>query len=140
MGVAGELCITGLGLSPGYLNRPELTADRFVENNGEQPLEGHRLPLSPGTCLYRTGDLARWLPDGNIEFCGRMDSQVKIRGFRIELGEIESRLVAHDQVAEAAVPALPGETGTQDLVAYMVADGEIDMEALRDYLEQLMGK
>ena len=76
IGVPGELCIAGDGVARGYLNRPELTAEKFIDN-----------PFGKGK-LYRTGDLARWLPDGNIEFLGRIDTQVKIRGFRIELGEI----------------------------------------------------
>ena len=80
IGVPGELCIGGVGLARGYLNRPELTAEKFIPN-----------PFGPGR-LYKTGDLARWLPDGNIEFLGRIDHQVKLRGFRIELGEIESVL------------------------------------------------
>ncbi|MCP5103053.1 MAG: amino acid adenylation domain-containing protein, partial [bacterium] len=84
VGVAGELCISGAGVARGYLNNPELTAEKF-------------------TPLYKTGDLARWLTDGNIEFLGRIDFQVKIRGYRIELGEIESCLVRHPDVKEAVV-------------------------------------
>ncbi|MCX2765149.1 AMP-binding protein, partial [Aquimarina muelleri] len=80
-GVIGELCIGGFGLSPGYLNKEELTKDKFIAN-----------PFIEGEKIYRTGDLSRWLPDGNIDFIGRKDNQVKIRGYRIELGEIESVL------------------------------------------------
>ncbi|PEU18351.1 non-ribosomal peptide synthetase, partial [Bacillus wiedmannii] len=94
LGIAGELCVSGEGLARGYLNRPELTADRFVEN-----------PFIPGERMYRTGDLARMLPDGNIEFLGRIDHQVKIRGYRIELGEIETRLLKHEEVKEVVVVA-----------------------------------
>ncbi|MCP4215469.1 MAG: amino acid adenylation domain-containing protein, partial [bacterium] len=84
VGFAGELCASGIGVARGYLSRPELTADKFIEN-----------PYMPGDRLYRTGDLARWVPDGNIEYAGRIDHQVKIRGYRIELGEIESHLAGH---------------------------------------------
>ena len=93
IGIPGELCIAGDGLARGYLNRPELTAEKFVPN-----------PFGNGR-MYRTGDLARWLPDGNIDYLGRMDAQVKIRGFRIEPGEIESALRKQPGVSDAAVVA-----------------------------------
>ncbi|MDG9672384.1 AMP-binding protein, partial [Hahella sp. CR1] len=94
IGLAGELHIGGAGLARGYLNRPDLTAEKFIPN-----------PFSddPHDRLYRTGDLVRWLPDGNLEFLGRIDHQVKIRGFRIELGEIEAVLLQHEAVQEAVV-------------------------------------
>src|SRR5262249_11106641 len=97
IGVHGELYIGGDGLAQGYLNRPELTAERFVVN-----------PFSDqaGSRLYRTGDLARYRADGNIEFLGRLDSQVKIRGYRIELGEIETVLNQHPSVKETVVVAV----------------------------------
>ena len=116
VGVPGELHIGGDGLARGYRNRPELTAERFIPD-----------PFSdgPDARLYRTGDLARWLPDGNIEFLGRLDDQVKIRGFRIEPGEIESVLRENTAVREAAVVA-PGESaGEHHLAAFVVPAGPI---------------
>jgi acyl carrier protein len=109
--VPGELHIGGVGLARGYLNRPELTAERFIPN-----------PFSdePNARLYKTGDLARYLPDGNIEFLGRMDHQVKIRGFRVELGEIEAVLGQHPTVRETVVMAREDVLGEKRLVAYVV--------------------
>ncbi|VBB05119.1 phosphopantetheine attachment site [Lucifera butyrica] len=123
VGVAGELCIAGDGLARGYLNKPELTAEKFTAN-----------PFVPGARMYRTGDLARWLPDGNIEFLGRIDHQVKIRGFRIELGEIETELVKQPFVKEAVVVAKTGKDGDKYLCAYYVAERELTVPELRDHL------
>ncbi|MEW6736493.1 MAG: amino acid adenylation domain-containing protein, partial [Acidobacteriota bacterium] len=113
IGVAGELCIGGVGLARGYLNRADLTADKFIPN-----------PFSSetGTRLYRTGDLARYLPDGNIEYLGRIDQQVKLRGYRIELAEIETVLKQHSLVKDAIVIAREDEPGEKRLVAYLVAE------------------
>ncbi|WP_369071241.1 AMP-binding protein, partial [Burkholderia gladioli] len=110
-GVSGELHIGGDGVTRGYLNRDELTAQRFIRDPFSQ---------RPGERLYKTGDLARWLPDGSLEYLGRNDFQVKIRGFRIELGEVEARLAECEGVREAAVIALTEADGAKRLVAYVV--------------------
>jgi amino acid adenylation domain-containing protein len=125
VGVSGELCLGGAGLARGYLNRPELTAEKFVAN-----------PFIPGERMYRTGDLARWLPDGNIEFLGRIDHQVKIRGFRVELGEIETGLLTHQSVREAVVTARDDQAGTRYLCAYIVADSPLSTPELREHLSR----
>jgi amino acid adenylation domain-containing protein len=110
-GAVGELCIGGSGLALGYLNRLELTAEKFVPNP---------FTAEPGARLYRTGDLARRLPDGNIEFLGRIDCQVKLRGFRIEPGEIENTLTHHPNVRQATVLVRDDFSGDKRLVAYVV--------------------
>jgi acyl-coenzyme A synthetase/AMP-(fatty) acid ligase/acyl carrier protein len=116
IGVPGELYIGGAGLARGYLNRPDLTAERFIPNPFSKAEGSDR--------LYKTGDLARYLPDGNIEFLGRIDHQVKIRGFRIELGEIETAIAQHPHVRENIVIAREDVPGNKQLVAYVVPDPE----------------
>ncbi|HAV90688.1 MAG TPA: non-ribosomal peptide synthetase, partial [Eubacterium sp.] len=123
IGVPGELCITGDGLARGYLNREELTAEKFVKN-----------PFGEGR-MYHSGDLARWLPDGNIEYLGRIDEQVKIRGFRVELGEIESRIREIEGISDATVIARNDENGDKAIYAYyVVEEGEISVSAIRETL------
>ncbi|MDK8180277.1 non-ribosomal peptide synthetase [Paenibacillus sp. UMB4589-SE434] len=125
IGVAGELCVAGDGLARGYLNNAELTAEKFVPN-----------PFEPGTRMYKTGDLARWLPDGNIEYLGRIDEQVKIRGFRIEPNEIAQHLLLHEHIQDAIVVACIGEDGQAYLCAYVVSDVELSASALREHISQ----
>ncbi|MEP6802068.1 MAG: amino acid adenylation domain-containing protein [Acidobacteriota bacterium] len=114
IGVSGELCIAGAGLARGYLRRPDLTARKFIRNPFAE---------DPADHLYRSGDLGRFLPDGNIEYLGRIDDQVKIRGFRIELGEVESVLARHPSVAASAVIVREDASGDKRLVAYVVGPG-----------------
>ncbi|OWP74253.1 non-ribosomal peptide synthetase, partial [Flavobacterium oreochromis] len=126
IGVTGKLYVAGAGLSRGYLNKPELTAEKFIVN-----------PFVEGTKMYDTGDLARWLPDGNIEFLGRADFQVKIRGYRIELGEIETSLSQFSQDIAQVVVEAKEINSEKVLVAYYTTreNKEIDKTNLREYLQ-----
>lgn len=124
VGAPGEVYIGGDGVGAGYVNRPDLDAERFLPS-----------PFDPSEVLYRTGDRARWLPDGSLDFLGRVDTQVKIRGFRIEPGEVEAALRSHPRVGEAVVVPYDGGTGSRRLAAYLVADGaEPDLAELRAFL------
>jgi amino acid adenylation domain-containing protein len=139
IGVVGELYIGGVGLSRGYLNRPDLTAEKFIN---------YQLSIEKSLRLYRTGDLARFLPDGNIEFLGRLDSQVKLRGFRIELGEIERVLSCHPEVDDAVVliKSEANDRANEFLLAYLVPSDkkdrlpkqnlELSIPDIRTYLSQ----
>jgi len=134
IGVPGELCIAGAGLAVGYLNRPEVTAEKFIRHS----LPGKDPSSHWETRLYRTGDLARYLPDGNIDFLGRLDHQVKVRGFRIEPGEIEVALRQHPAVRESIVMALEDAPGDKHLVAYVVPERDTAPTAtdLRSFLTE----
>ncbi|HEJ7970030.1 TPA: amino acid adenylation domain-containing protein [Serratia marcescens] len=126
LGATGEIYIAGPGVALGYLNRAELTAERFLAD-----------PFNPGERMYRTGDLARYLPDGNIDYLGRNDRQVKIRGFRIECGEIEARVAGHPAVREAVVDVL-GEADNKRLVAWVVPEADAARQTLAVTLRQYL--
>jgi len=128
IGIIAEICVGGDGLAIGYLNRPALTIEKFVDN-----------PFAPGQKMYRTGDLGRWMPDGNIEFIGRNDGQVKIRGFRVELGEIENALQSYPGVESAAVGVRYTPDGDKELVGYIVGKETIsDATLLSTHLAGLL--
>ncbi len=124
VGEPGELHIGGVGLARGYFNRPELTDEKFIPNPFNKATVKNSSGLPCSDRLYKTGDLVRYLPDGNIEFLGRIDHQVKIRGFRIELGEIEAKLGTHPAVQQTLVMAREDVPGDKQLVAYVVVDPE----------------
>jgi putative pyridoxal-dependent aspartate 1-decarboxylase len=122
-GMPGEICISGEGLTDGYMDQPELTAERFVQN-----------PFNDNGLLYRTGDLGRWLPDGNIEYLGRKDEQVKIHGHRIEPGEIENALLTYPDITSAAVTLHVGNNGEKSLAAYITGKAVLDSAAIKKHL------
>jgi len=125
IGIVGELCVSGIGMARGYLNRPELSAEKFIPH-----------PFKVGERMYKTGDYARWMPDGNIEFLGRIDQQLKVRGYRIEAGEIEQALLEHPSVQSCVVVGHAFEQG-KELVAYLVLQtngAQPDTAELRNFL------
>ncbi|MFA0960204.1 amino acid adenylation domain-containing protein [Roseivirga sp. BDSF3-8] len=126
-GAIGEIYIGGHNLADGYLNREELTSQRFIEN-----------PFRTGELLYKTGDNGRWLPDGNIEYFGRIDKQVKVRGYRIELSEIEAVLDQIDNIKKSIVVAVEGREGLKQLIAYVVTDEAPDGKALHAKLQEYL--
>lgn len=130
VGVAGEVCVAGLGVGQRYLNNDELTASKFIDD-----------PFHPGAKMFRTGDLAKWTPEGNIVFVGRKDNQVKVRGYRVELGEIESVLLNYPPVKEAVVCAVDDKAGSKYLYAWLVPavpGASISFSDIRVYLSRLL--
>lgn len=126
VGVAGELLIAGLGVGQGYLNRPELTREKFIAN-----------PFTDDEVfqyMYRTGDVARYLPDGNIDFIGRRDTQVKIRGFRIELSEIEARIREYQNIEDATVMSMDDPNGGKQVIAYIVSKEAVTISELNRFI------
>ncbi|SHM51676.1 surfactin family lipopeptide synthetase A [Anaerosporobacter mobilis DSM 15930] len=126
VGIPGEICVSGVGVARGYINQPELSNQKFIENK-----------FGSGK-LYRTGDLGRWLPNGNIEFIGRIDMQVKIRGFRIELGEIEYAIRKNTSINDVAIFTHKDTNGENVIYACMVANCILNMEDMRDFLEKTL--
>jgi amino acid adenylation domain-containing protein len=126
-GLPGEICIAGAGLADGYQNKPELIAEKFVNN-----------PFAAGRKMYRSGDLGYWLADGKIAFGGRKDEQVKIRGYRIEVSEIENALKTHPQIDAVAVTVKQYTDGGRSLVAYLVSREELKTSALRSHVKSLL--
>jgi len=141
VGVPGEMYVGGAGVTKGYLNRPELTKERFISSPFEKDEVIPPTPLNKGgnepSKLYKTGDLARYLPKGELEYLRRIDNQVKIRGFRIELGEIEALLASHPQIWETVVIVRDDATGDKRLVAYIVPQSEkiITINEIRQFLK-----
>jgi len=129
VGVPGEICVSGVGVGRGYLNRPALTAEKFITD-----------PFAAGKeiRMYRTGDLGRWLPDGNIEYLGRIDDQVKVRGYRIELGEIEHALQQHESIHQAVVTARADLRGNKQLVGYIVPAETFRRDTVNAYLKEVL--
>lgn len=127
IGVPGEICISGRGVTRGYMNRPELTEQQFVAN-----------PWIPGERMYKTGDLGRYLEDGQIQFLGRKDQQVKVRGYRIEPGEIEKSLLQHPHIQDGVVLVQEVLPSMQELCAYIVTDQELSVAELKTHLSAIL--
>jgi non-ribosomal peptide synthase protein (TIGR01720 family) len=125
IGIAGEIYVGGMNLAAGYIENIDLTNEKFVNS-----------PFKHGEKLYKTGDLARWLPDGNIEYLGRIDDQIKIRGFRIEIGDVEGQLMLHENIKETVIIAREDNEGNKYLCSYIVAERKLSTRELRDYLSK----
>ena len=141
VGIPGELCISGSGIAVGYLNRPELTSEKFIKKNFSGGPGGRFFKKAP-LVAYRTGDLARWLPDGNVEFLGRIDHQIKVHGFRIEPGEIQHRLLELPYIKDCVIIDRPDAGGDKYLCAYVVCSGDkapgkdLDTREIKDHLSR----
>jgi len=135
IGIFGELCLSGAGVSAGYLNNPELTFERFQRIYMSH--QSHMSYISYKSYIYKTGDLARWMPDGNIQLAGRIDHQVKIRGNRIEPGEIQNRLLKHTHIKEAIV-VVTKDNHQSSLCVYFAANREMMVSELREYLSETL--
>lgn len=136
IGIPGEICISGVGVARGYLNRPELTAEKFVENTLNNTLNDTFPESMAFGRLYKTGDQGRWLPDGNIEFLGRVDHQVNIRGYRIELGEIENCLSQYHKISDVVITAQTNRDNEIYLCAYLVAKTPVTELEVKKFLSQ----
>src|SRR5690606_24688232 len=123
IGAKGEIFIGGFGVASGYLNKEELTQEKFINN-----------PFKENLKLYRTGDYGRWLPDGNVEYFGRNDNQVKIWGNRVEIGEIENVILNHESVLDVAVLIIEKEDKENYLIAFIIGSVSFEVRALRSYL------
>ncbi|MGL5079106.1 MAG: amino acid adenylation domain-containing protein, partial [Waterburya sp.] len=131
IGVPGEICVSGYGVGIGYWRNQEKTQEKFILIPPQSPLnKGGR-----GDRLYKTGDKGRWLPDGSIEYLGRIDNQVKIRGFRLELGEIEAVIARHPEIKDCVVIAHEDNTGDKRLIAYYISAQPLEVKQLREYLQ-----
>ncbi|MCW8824213.1 MAG: amino acid adenylation domain-containing protein, partial [Ignavibacteriaceae bacterium] len=127
IGETGELCISGVCLARGYINNPELTKEKFVDN-----------PFVPGEKMYKTGDIARWLPDGNVDYLGREDHQVKIRGLRIELGEIESIIRECKEINDCIVTVKKYSENVILIIAYIIKKVDFNLEELKSHLKKYL--
>lgn len=124
LGAIGEIYISGAGLADGYLNNPEMTNQKFIDN-----------PFTKGEKLYKTGDLGKWLNNGTIEYAGRNDDQVKVRGFRIELGEIETVIKQHEAIEDAVVVIKEDSLGIKETIAFFVLNSDADTDEIKEFLE-----
>jgi amino acid adenylation domain-containing protein/non-ribosomal peptide synthase protein (TIGR01720 family) len=144
VGIPGELCIAGDGLARGYVNNPELTAQKFPSHQRWQPIRNSKSLVAEGK-IYKTGDMARWLSDGNLEFLDRADRQIKVRGVRMELGDIENQLLKHENIRESVVVVRRDENGEEYLCAYITLSTtskgvalQFEVSRLREFLSKLL--